>query len=118
MPLGARGRRYDVRAVLSDTAVGGEGKRDIERRVFEGDGEGEIGDYDHGARIRRKNSTTEKLSCPGARDGRGMRRQDGNLPERGLGFVENSQLPQDRAAVVVDFPPSQTVGWVESVYTA
>ena len=50
-----------------------------------------------------------ELPHEGAGNGDGMSSENGDLSQYALRLVENAQLPQHRAPVVVDFFPGQTV---------
>src|SRR5450432_2670901 len=47
-----------------------------------------------------------------------MSRQNRDLSQRALRLVENAELSQHRAPIVIDFLPGQTVVGVEGVHTA
>jgi hypothetical protein len=47
-----------------------------------------------------------------------MGREDRNLPQNALGLVENAELPQHRAAIVIYFLSSQPVIVVERIHPA
>ncbi len=51
-------------------------------------------------------------------NGGGMSRQNGELPQYALRFVEDAELAQDRPTIVVDFFPGQTVFGVERIDAA
>ena len=63
-------------------------------------------------------SPAQKFPRQSTRNRDRMSRQCGDLSQKALRFVENAELPQHGATVVVDFFPSQTVFGVEGVHAA
>lgn len=60
----------------------------------------------------------EEPSEQSVRQRRGMRRQDGNLSQDALRFMEDAELAKDGAAVIVDFFSGQAVVRVEGIDSA
>src|ERR1700733_3790585 len=69
-------------------------------------------------RVSTFRTTAHELSCKGTRNRSGMRHQDGNPPKHALRFIENAELSENGASVIVDSFPGQTVLRVECVHTA
>jgi len=59
-----------------------------------------------------------ELPCDSAHNRDGMSKLNGDLAKHALRFVEDAQLFQDRASVVIDSFACQTVVLVEAVDTA
>lgn len=68
--------------------------------------------------LQTNGSTAQELPRDSTRNRQGVSRQNGDLPQYALRFVEHAQLSQYRPSVVIDFFPGKMVVVVEGVYTA